>query len=158
MTDVNQVGVTVPCCSALHYNSLVMRELPELFTALANSAFRQRFRLGRAELRCLSEKGLAVITGHARNFIQDRLSPAHPKNDGRQTPMRGHPVFIAQHATATCCRSCLAKWHGIAKGVRLSDEDVEYVIRVLIAWIEQQVDSKDGSSAKHMSRQQQLFD
>ncbi len=135
-----------------------MREFPELLTALANSAFRQRFRLGQSELRYLSEKGLEVITGHARNFIQDRLSPAHPKNDGRQTPMRGHPVFIAQHATATCCRSCLAKWHGIAKGACLSDGEVEYIVRVLIAWIERQLDSENGSSAKPMSHQQQLFE
>ena len=135
-----------------------MRELPDLFTALADSAFRQQFRLGPMEHRYLSEKGIGVITNHAITFIQDRLAPAHPKNDGRQTPMRGHPVFIAQHATATCCRSCLAKWHGIAKGKCLSDEDVEYIIRVLIAWIERQVDSKSGLSAKPMSHQQQLFD
>jgi hypothetical protein len=135
-----------------------MRDLPELFTALAKSAFRQRFRIGKAERRYLSEKGLGVITAHAINFIQDRLAPAHPTNDGRQTPMRGHPVFVAQHATATCCRSCLAKWHSIAKGVRLSDEEVEYVIRVLIAWIELQLNSENGSSVKPMSHQQQLFD
>ncbi len=29
---------------------------------------------------------------------------AEPRNDGKQTPFRGHPVFTAQHATATCCR------------------------------------------------------
>jgi hypothetical protein len=135
-----------------------MRELPELFTALANSAFRQRFRLGPVEHRYVSEKGLAVVTSHALNFIQDRLAPAHPKNDGHQTPMRGHPVFIAQHATATCCRSCLAKWHGIANGKCLSDEEVEYIVRVLIAWIERQVDSEKVPSGKHIGHQQQLFD
>ena len=135
-----------------------MRELPELFTALSKSAFRQRFRLGQAEHRYLSEKGLGVITAHARNLIQDRLAPAHPKNDGRQTPMRGHPVFIAQHATATCCRSCLAKWHGIAQEMRLSDEEVEYIIRVLIAWIERQLTSENSSPAKSMNHQQELFE
>ena len=158
MADGNQVAVSVPCCSARHYNAGVMRELPELFTALANSAIRQRFRLGPVEHQYLSERGIGVITGHARNFIQDRLTPAHPKNDCRQTPMRGHPVFIAQHATATCCRSCLAKWHGIAKGVCLSDEEVEYIIGVLITWIGRQVDSENGSSAKPISHQQQLFE
>jgi hypothetical protein len=158
MADVIQVAVKVPSCRAQHYNAQVMRELPELFAALTNSAFRQRFRLGPVEHRYLSEKGLGVITNHAINFIQDRLTPAHPKNDGRQTPMRGHPVFIAQHATATCCRSCLAKWHGIAKGVCLSNEEVEYIIRVLITWIERQVDSENDSPAKPVSQQQQLFE
>src|SRR4051812_14367963 len=102
---------------------MVMRELTDLFAALANSAFRQQFRLGPLEHRYLNEKGLEVIAAHARDFVYDRLAPADPKNDGRQTPMRGHPVFIAQHATATCCRSCLAKWHGLAKGMCLSDKE-----------------------------------
>jgi hypothetical protein len=134
-----------------------MRELPDLFAALATSDFRRRFRLGAVEDRYLGEKGLKAITDHARNFIQERLAPAHPKNDGRQTPMRGHPVFIAQHATATCCRSCLKKWHRIEKGVDLSPEEIEYVVRVLTTWIEQQGVSGSGRSAESVSNQQQLF-
>ena len=135
-----------------------MRDLPDLFAALAMSDFRRRFRLGAVEDRYLGEKGLEVITEHARDFIQERLAPAHPKNDGRQTPMRGHPVFIAQHATATCCRSCLKKWHGIETGVDLSDEEIEYIVRILIAWIERQCPSASGSGATHGMTQQQLFE
>jgi hypothetical protein len=135
-----------------------MRELHDVFAALANSAFRQQFRLGPPEHRYLNEKGLGVIVAHARDFIQDRLAPVYPKNDGRQTPKRGHPIFIAQHATATCCRSCLAKWHGLAKGKFLNDEEVDYIVRVLIGWIERQCASGAGSAAKPMIQQQQLFD
>jgi hypothetical protein len=134
-----------------------MRELADLFDALAKSAFRQRFRLGPVERRYLDEKGLEAILEHARDFIQDRLAPAHPKNDGRQTPTRGHPIFIAQHATATCCRSCLAKWHGVAKGTPLGGEEVEYIVRVLTAWLQRQAPSM-RSSAETTSRQRQLFD
>ena len=43
--------------------------------------------------------------------IIKRIAPKEPLNDGKQTPMKGHPVFIAQHATATCCRECTRKWH-----------------------------------------------
>ena len=135
-----------------------MREIRDLFDALAKSAFRQRFRLGPLERRYLDEKGLEVVLSHARDFIQDRLAPAHPKNDGRQTPMRGHPVFIAQHATATCCRSCLAKWHGLANGMPLGNEEVDYIVRVLTAWLERQAPSEADSSNEGTSRQQQLFD
>src|SRR5262245_52155257 len=131
-----------------------MRELHDLFGALANSAFRQQFRLGPLEHRFLNEKGLAVVIAHARGFIQERLAPAYPKNDGRQTPMRGHPIFIAQHATATCCRSCLAKWHGLAKGTCLSDEEADYIVRVLTEWIERQRALAASSSAPPMSHQQ----
>jgi hypothetical protein len=135
-----------------------MRELADLFDALAKSAFRQRFRLGPVERQYLDEKGLEVVLAHARDFIQDRLAPAQPKNDGRQTPMRGHPIFIAQHATATCCRSCLAKWHGVARGTPLGSEEVEYIVRVLTAWLERQAPSKASPSREATSQQRQLFD
>jgi hypothetical protein len=134
-----------------------IRELDDLFAALAKSSFRQQFRLGPQEHRYLDDKGVPAIIAHARDFIQERLVPAEPENDGRQTPMRGHPIFIAQHATATCCRSCLAKWHGVAKGTFLSDEEVDYVICVLTHWIERQ-GTVGAKSAKPASRQRDLFD
>jgi hypothetical protein len=86
-----------------------MRDLDELFSALSRSSFRSRFHLGIKERAYLAQKTLPVILEHGRQFMRDRLAPAEPKNDGKQTPMRGHPVFIAQHATATCCRGCLEK-------------------------------------------------
>jgi len=112
-----------------------MRDLDELFAALAESPFRSRFRLGPKERAYVREKTLPVVLEHGRRFLAERLAPAQPANDGRQTPMRGHPVFVAQHATATCCRSCLAKWHRIAKGRPLSEEQVDYVLRILERWL-----------------------
>jgi hypothetical protein len=85
-----------------------MRDQDELFAALAQSKFRSRFRLGAKEASYLREKSLDAILEHGRRFIIERLADAQPQNDGRQTPMRGHPIFIAQHATAACCRGCLA--------------------------------------------------
>lgn len=76
--------------------------------------------------------------GHAADFIRDRLAPNEPKNDGHQTPMRGHPVFVAQHATATCCRACLAKWHGIAAGQDLTPTESDHVLAVIRRWLEHQ--------------------
>ncbi|MBE5602592.1 DUF4186 family protein [Salmonella enterica subsp. enterica serovar Typhimurium] len=87
-----------------------MNALEPLFARLARSTFRSRFRLGIKERQYCWDKGAEVIDKHAADFIAQRLAPAHPANDGKQTPMRGHPVFIAQHATATCCRGCLAKF------------------------------------------------
>lgn len=112
-----------------------MRDLEDLFTALGRSKFRSRFRLGPKENAYLAEKTLPVILEHGRKFIAERLAPAEPRNDGRQTPMRGHPIFIAQHATATCCRTCLQKWHGIAIGCPLSDQQIDYVLQVLQHWL-----------------------
>jgi hypothetical protein len=73
----------------------------------------------------IAAKGLETIKDHAYQFINSRVAPDFPKNDGKQTPMRGHPVFIAQHATATCCRGCIQKWHGIEKGRALNDKDLK---------------------------------
>ena len=77
-----------------------------------------------------------MVLDHARDFVRRRLAPALPHNDGRQTPLRGHPVFVAQHATATCCRSCLAKWHGIQAGSALSDKEVEHAVAAIARWLE----------------------
>ena len=112
-----------------------MRDLEELFAALGASQFRRGFRLRGKELAYLRSKGLRAVLEHASDFIDKRLAPAYPANDGKQTPMRGHPVFIAQHATATCCRGCLAKWHKIDVGRALSDKEVEHVLGVIAAWI-----------------------
>jgi len=112
-----------------------MRDIDELFSALARSKFRSRFRLGPKERAYLAQKTLPVILEHGRRFIDERLKPAEPKNDGRQTPMRGHPIFIAQHATATCCRGCLAKWHRIARGRPLSEDEIQHVLSVLARWL-----------------------
>jgi hypothetical protein len=79
---------------------------------------------------------------HAHDFISCHLAPVQPLNDGQQTPMRGHPLYIAQHATATCCRSCLSKWHGVAAGTPLDVAEVEYVVAVIARWLELQDESK----------------
>lgn len=113
-----------------------MRDLNTVFAALAQSPFRVRQRLNAKDGAYLREKGRDAVLAHARDFIARRLAPAAPKNDGKQTPMRGHPVFVAQHATATCCRSCLSKWHGIAEGHALSIEEQSHVIAAITRWLE----------------------
>ena len=115
-----------------------MRDLDGVFAGLAKSAFRQRFALGAREQDYLRAKGLPTILSHARDFIAHRLAPPQPVNDGRQTPMRGHPVFIAQHATATCCRSCLAKWHGIAPGKALTGAEQDHIVEAIERWLRRQ--------------------
>jgi hypothetical protein len=120
-----------------------MRDPDELFRALSANSFRRRFHLGPKERDYVDAKGLPVVLEHARNFIEQRLAPAHPRNDGKQTPWRGHPVFIAQHATATCCRGCLSKWHRIDKGRELSSEEQEYVVGTIGRWLNQEVSEQD---------------
>jgi hypothetical protein len=117
-----------------------MRDLDDLFAALARSMFRSRFRLSSQDRAYLERKTLPVVLEHARQFVAQRLAPAEPRNDGRQTPMRGHPVFVAQHATATCCRSCLEKWHRVSRGRPLESDEVDYVVAVIQRWLAAQTD------------------
>jgi hypothetical protein len=113
--------------------------MQDLFTSLAKSGFRSRFRLKGKEKKYLEDKGLEVILNHGREFVRSRLAPARIPNDGRQTPMKNHPFFIAQHATATCCRSCLKKWHDIPQGRELSDSEIDYIVSVIEIWLVNQM-------------------
>lgn len=119
-----------------------MRPLDQLFERLAASPFRCRFRLGPKDRAYLQSRGIETILDHARDFIAKRLAPAAPANDGRQTPMRGHPAFVAQHATATCCRSCLAKWHAIPAGRPLSEAEQRHIVEAIDRWLQAQSDER----------------
>ncbi len=124
---------------AVHENRMDdMRNVDDVFQRLKQSPFRRRFRLRGPEREYLDRKGLEVVLSHATDFVARRLAPAQPLNDGKQTPMGKHPVFVAQHATATCCRGCLEKWHAISRGHALSDEEKQYVVDVIRRWLEAQ--------------------
>lgn len=113
--------------------------MDNIFDKLAKSNFRSKFKLRQKEKDYIREKGIDVIRSHACDFISKRLAPKDIPNDGKQTPMRGHPVFIAQHATATCCRGCLYKWHKIQKGIELNEEQKDYIINVIMSWIDREM-------------------
>ena len=116
--------------------------LPPIGAALSRlgrSEFRSRFRLDEESREYVRAKGTETVRRHAGDIIRQRLAPAHPKNDGQQTPMRGHPVFIAQHATATCCRGCLEKFYGIERGRELTPREQCFACDVIMAWIGRQM-------------------
>lgn len=110
--------------------------ISQTLTRLQHSSFRSRFYLTQKECLYLEEKGLEVVRKHAVGFVGKRLAPAFIPNDGKQTPMHGHPVFKAMHATACCCRGCLEKWHGIPKGTELNESTQQWIVSLLMGWIE----------------------
>lgn len=123
-----------------------MKDVREVLQSLRKSEFRRSIELRRKESDYLNTKGMETVLNHAADFIEKRLAPAEPANDGKQTPWRNHPVFVAQHATATCCRGCLQKWHGIPKGRELTLEEKRYVVEVIKGWLSQyQRGAKDGA-------------
>ncbi len=112
-----------------------MLEVNIMLDKLQKSRFRSSFKLKEKEKLYVKEKGLETIKEHAYDFINKRLAPSFILNDGKQTPMKGHPVFIAQHATATCCRNCLYKWYKIPKNRQLSEKEVDYIVNIITEWI-----------------------
>lgn len=109
---------------------------------LSKSKFRSSFHLRKYMIQYIDKVGMNTIKSHTIDFINDKLSDAYPKNDGKQTPMKGHPTFIAQHATATCCRGCLEKWHHIPKGKSLTSNEKNYIYLLLITWIEKEYNKR----------------
>lgn len=116
-----------------------MATVEQALSRLQRSAFRAKFHLSEQDRQYIADKGMETIQRHAADFVRTRLAPASIPNDGKQTPMRGHPVFIAQHATACCCRGCLAKWHGIPAGKALTEAQKQYVVDVLMTWIQREL-------------------
>ncbi len=113
----------------------------EAFVRLARSRFRGRFKLTADDREYVIEKGMDLIRRHAEDFVSQKLAPALPVNDGRQTPMRGHPIFKAMHGSAMCCRGCMEKWWKVKRGMALSEEQQKRTVDFLMAWVERQLAS-----------------
>ena len=122
-------------------NETAKRIIDAKLDSLSKSKFRSSFYLRKKEKSYIDKNGMDKIREHTYDFIRKKLAPAYPLNDGAQTPMRNHPVFIAQHATGTCCRGCLEKWHKIPKGIELTDNQINYVVTLIMEWIKRKYNS-----------------
>ena len=114
-------------------------EIDARLDRLAQQLFRARFHLRGRERALVELRGTTAIRRHADELIAARLAAAEPRNDGRQTPYRNHPVFVAQHATATCCRGCLERNHQITRGHELSEDERRYIVDLIMRWIAREV-------------------
>ena len=112
-----------------------MMAIEYILDKLQKSKFRNSFRLKQKDFSYIKRIAIDKIKLHAIDFVKNRLSDITLVNDGKQTPMKGHPVFIAQHATATCCRECLYKWHKIEQTHILNDTEISYIVSVIMTWI-----------------------
>jgi hypothetical protein len=115
-----------------------MQTIEEALNKLEKSKFRSSFHLTKKEKTYLEEKGMDVMRSHAKDFVRQKLAPANPINDGKQTPMHGHPIFKAMHATGCCCRGCLNKWYKVPLHQELNEAQQEKIVNLLLAWIDKQ--------------------
>ena len=116
-----------------------MATIDEALAKLQKSTFRAKFHLTEKDKQYVKDKGMNTVREHAADFVRQRLAPAVIPNDGKQTPMRGHPVFVAQHACACCCRGCLNKWYKVPVGTELNKNQQERIVNLLMAWIDCQM-------------------
>lgn len=113
-------------------------KIKNILDRLSKSKFRSSFHLNDKDILYIEDKGIDKIRNHAYDFVTKRLADTSNVTDGKQTPMKGHPVFIAQHATGTCCRRCLEKWHHISKNKNMTNDDIKYVVDIIMSWIEKE--------------------
>ena len=113
-------------------------KIKNIFDKLSKSKFRSSFHLKDKDILYIEDKGIDKIRNHAYDFVTKRLADTSNVTDGKQTPMKGHPVFIAQHATGTCCRRCLEKWHYISKNKNMTYDDIKCVVDIIMSWIEKE--------------------
>lgn len=95
---------------------------------LDQKAINHALRKGRVGMRTAAKKRL-------RKYVGDTI----PSYDGRQTPKSGNAIFYAQHATATCCRKCIEEWHGIPRGIALSEETIAYFTELVMLFINERL-------------------
>ena len=128
-----------------------LRSAQAVVYSMGRSPFRRKFRLSAAERSALREHGVGSMLVQAQALVREHLAPAEPLDDGRQTPFRGNPIFVAQHGTATCCRRCLEKWHQIPRGRVLSSAEQDYIVSVIGCWLQASVrlqpDKLDSAAA-----------
>lgn len=113
------------------------KEWNELKEKLGADGRLEKFVLAEPEQEYVTSRGMEILRLHATDFVNKRLAPAKPKNDGRQTPTKGHPVFIAQHACGCNDRASLEQFYGIEKGRELTADEVERIVNVVLRWIEE---------------------
>ena len=117
-----------------------MSVIIDKINVLSKSKFRGSFHLRKYMIDYINKVGLEKIREDAIYFIDNRISATSKVIDGKQTPMKNHPVFIAQHATATCCRNCLYKWHHMPKGRLLTPHEIDFCVELIMTWIKKELE------------------
>lgn len=119
----------------MELNKVQKEYIENKLNKLSKSKFRSSFQLRKYMIEYIDNKGMPSIEEHAYEIVKKRLGAAYPENDGKQTPTKNHPIFIAQHACACCCRSCLEKWHKIPRGKELEEREIKFIVALITEWI-----------------------
>jgi hypothetical protein len=106
---------------------------------LQRSPFCESSKLTENDLNYIKDKCMPNIVRHTKELLYSQIY-VPSSNDGRQTPWKGHLVFTTQHATATCCRKCIHKWHGIRKSKIMDEHGLTFCSGLILGWIQTQIE------------------
>jgi hypothetical protein len=112
------------------------------FGALQHELIRHHFfhrPVDEGAMRHAQRKGRIALKEAARDRLGKYLAVAEPSRDGRQTPLEGSAIYYAQHATATCCRTCLEYWHDIPKGRPLTAGEFDYCATLIDLFLDEKL-------------------
>lgn len=118
------------------------RDAAHTFAALQHELIRHHYfhrPVDEVAMRHAQRKGRKALKESVRNRLGKYLAVAEPPRDGRQTPMVGNAIYYAQHATATCCRTCLEYWHDIPKARPLTPEELDYCAGLIDLYLDQKL-------------------
>ena len=80
------------------------------------------------------------LRDHAKSILKSKIGNPQNAWDSRQTPMNGGEIVnYAQHATATCCRKCLEYWHNINTTEKLTEDQLDFCVDLVMLYIEERV-------------------
>jgi hypothetical protein len=108
------------------------------FASLKHEAIRHHFfhaPIDEAAQSHARRKGCLALREAAVERLRKSIGRAEPARDGRQTPFEGNILYYAQHALACCCRTCLEYWHGIPKGRELAEDEIAYLVELVMCFV-----------------------
>jgi len=108
------------------------------FESLKHEAVRHHFfhaPIDKAAQLHARRKGRLTLREAAAKRLRRSIGQAQPARDGRQTPFEGNILYYAQHALACCCRTCLEYWHGIAKDKELAEDEIVYLVDLIMRFV-----------------------
>jgi hypothetical protein len=116
-------------------------DVQNTFNALKYEMWRHHFwhvELDQRAINYARRKGRLGLRDAVRKRLSTSIGGALPFHDGFQTPREnsGNPIYYAQHATASCCRKCVEKWHGIPQGRELTDSEIDYLKDLALLYID----------------------
>jgi hypothetical protein len=135
-----ECGAELVTWSRVHQRRL--QDAAYTFSMLRLEWIRHRFfhqPLTLRELNYAKRKGRSGMRDAAEKRVRDSVASENPFMDGAQTPWTGNILYYAQHATACCCRNCIAEWHGIPSGRGLNEDEIRYLTDLLCLYVNQRM-------------------